>query len=174
MNIEIRKNGTFYLKHSTYNSATKLPKNTSIYLGSNPIQAKNKLKALTDDLALLEQIPDVLPYEVEIDKVIRDLQKLNNLQAEGIRRIINEYLDSLIRSKQFIHTAKKGVIAPTIDCPDCRFKNENLCTHFEHTFINGNGKYKDGKAIRCIAFKLGETKPNNGSIKLPRDFRIKK
>ena len=62
MNIELRKNGTFYLKDSIYNPITKLPKNTSTYLGSNPIQARNKLMTLTNDPALLAQIPDIELY----------------------------------------------------------------------------------------------------------------
>lgn len=171
MHIETRKNGTFYLKESVYNPATKLPKNTSIYLGSNPIQAKNKLKTLTDDSALLEQIPDALPYEVELDKVIRNLQKLNGLQTDGMIRLISDYLDDLLKAKQFISRARKGILAPAIDCPECRFKNANYCNHFKQSFINGNGRYKDGKPLRCLAYELGELKSYHGSIKLPRDFR---
>ncbi|MCM0757197.1 MULTISPECIES: hypothetical protein [Sporomusa] len=170
MHIEIRKNGTFYLKDSVYNRETKLPKNTSIYLGSNPIQAKSKLKTLTDDLVLLEQIPNTFLYEIELDKAIKNLQKLNNLQTAGIGRLIKEYLHELLQAKQFISKAREGVLAPTSDCPDCRFKNANHCDHFNQNFITGNIKYRD-KSLRCPAYELGQTKSPIGSIKLPRDFR---
>lgn len=171
MNIEIRKNGTFYLKDSTYNPETKLPKNTSIYLGSNPLQAKNKLKTLTKDLALLDQIPDTLPYEIELDQAIKNLQNLNVLRTEGVKRLIDTYLNDLLNVKQFISNAKKRIVAATVDCPGCRFKNANHCEHFKQNFIIGNGRNKEGRAIRCPAYELGEIKPPNGSIKLPRDFR---
>lgn len=171
MNIEIRKNGTFYLKDSVYNPETKFPKNTSIYLGSNPIQAKQKLKTLTDDLALLEQIPDTLLYDIEIDKAIKNLQKLNDLQTDGVIRLIKDYLNELTNAKLFITTAREGIVSPTADCPDCRFKNVSRCDHFKQNFMSVNGKYKDGKPVRCPAYEVGQTKPTNGSIKLPRDFR---
>ncbi|MDF2570209.1 MAG: hypothetical protein K0R55_1813 [Sporomusa sp.] len=171
INIEIRKNGTFYLKDSVYNPKTKLPKNKSIYLGSNPIQAKEKLKTLTDDLSLLKQIPDTQLYDIELDKAIKNLQRLNDLQTDGVTRLINYHLDDLLNAKQFITTAREGVVPPTVDCPSCRFKNTNYCEHFKQNFISGNGKYKDGKPARCPAYEVGQTKSNNCSIKLPRDFR---
>lgn len=171
MHIEIRKNGTFYLKDSIYNPVTKLPKNKSIYLGSNPLQAKQKLKTLTDDAVLLNQIPDTLPYEIELDKVIRNLQKLNGLQTNGVTRLVKEYLDSLLQAKLFLAAARKGIVAPTPDCQACRYKKANRCDHFDRDFINGNGRYKDGKPVRCLAYELGKTRPGNGAIKLPRDFR---
>ena len=170
MHIEVRKNGTFYLKDSFYNRETKLPKNTSIYLGSNPIQAKNKLKTLTDDVALLEQIPDILLYEVEHHKAIKNLQKLDNLRTAGVARLITEYLQELLQAKQFISKAREGVLAPTADCPACRFKQANHCDHFNQNFITGNIKYRD-KSLRCPAYELGQAKSPMGSIKLPRDFR---
>ncbi|TWH49030.1 hypothetical protein [Sporomusa sp. KB1] len=171
MNIELRKNGTFYLKDSSYNPETKLPKNTSIYLGSNPLQAKAKLKTFTDDLALLDQIPDTLPYEIELNKAIKNLQKLNTLQTEGVMRLINYYLNDLLHAKQFIHKAKQGSIPPTSDCPGCRFKTANRCDHFKQNFLIGNNRYKEGTPIRCPAYELGQVKLPAGSIKLPRDFR---
>lgn len=146
-----------------------MPQNTSIYLGSNPVQAKDKLKSLTDDETLLEQIPDVLPYEVEIEKAIKALQKLNELRTEGVTKIIKDCLTDLTNAKQFIQIAREGTLVSSNDCLDCRFKNANQCEHFKHIFLAGSGRYKDGKAIRCIAYELGNTK--YGSIKLPRDFR---
>ena len=172
MNIEIRKNGTFYLKDSFYNPATKFPKNTSIYLGSNPLQAKQKLKMLTDDEALLNQIPDTLPYEIEIEKAIKSLQKLKGVEANGVTRLVKESLDSFLQAQLFIATARQGMLAPAADCQDCRYKKGNHCHHFDDDFINGNGKYKDGKPVRCLAYESGGgTRPGNGIIKLPRDFR---
>jgi hypothetical protein len=171
MYIEKRKNGTFYLKKSVYNPKTKMPQNTSIYLGSNAVQAKDKLKSLTNDVTLLEQIPDILPYEVEIEKTIKSLQKLNDLQTEGVTRLINNYLTDLLNAKQFIVIAREGTVVPTADCPDCRFKNANYCDHFEHRFLAGTGRYKDGKPIHCLAYEFGKIKSPMGSIKLPRDFR---
>ena len=171
MYIEKRKNGTFYLKRSVYNPETKRPQNTSIYLGSNPVQAKDKLKTLTNDVSLLEQIADILPYEIEIEKAIRELQKLNNLRTEGVTKIIKECLTDLSNAKQFMQIAREGTLVPTSDCVDCRFKNANQCDHFKNIFLTGNGRYKDGSLIRCLAYELGKTK--QGSIKLPRDFRIR-
>ncbi len=171
MYIEKRKNGTFYLKKSVYNPDTKMPQNTSIYLGSNPVQAKDKLKNLTDDSALLEQIPDVFPYEIEIDKAIKNLQKLSDLRTEGINRLIKDYLNDLLYAKQFLLIAQEGTVVPTVDCPDCRFKNVGFCEHFKHRFLSGNGRYKDGKPVRCLACELEKNKPPHGTIKLPRDFR---
>ncbi|QDR80610.1 hypothetical protein [Sporomusa termitida] len=171
MNIEIRKNGTFYLKDSIYNPVTKLPKNTSIYLGSNPLQAKQKLKTLTDDAALLNQIPDTLPYEIELDKAIKNLQKLNGLQTNGVTRLVKEYLAGLLQARLLIATARAGMVAPTVECRDCRYKQGNHCDHFDSEFINGNGKYKDGNPVRCVAYEAGRARPGNGLIKLPRDFR---
>ena len=170
MYIEKRKNGTFYLKKSVYNPETKKPQNTSIYLGSNPVQAKDKLKDLTDDTTLLEQIPDILPYEVEIEKAIKNLQTLNNLRAEGVTKIIKECLNELLNAKQFIQIAREGTLVPTADCLDCRFKSANQCDHFKNMFLTGNGRYKDGSPIRCLAYELRKIK--HGSIKLPRDFRV--
>ena len=171
MNIEIRKNGTFYLKDSVYNPETKLPKNTSTYLGSNPLQAKAKLKTLTDDLNLLDHIPDALPYEIELNKAIKTLQKLNDLRTEWITRLINDYLNELVNAQQFISKAQKGSVAPTADCPVCRFKAANYCDHFKQKFMIGNGRYKEGKPIRCPANEVGQIKLPHGAIKLPRDFR---
>ncbi|SMC56391.1 hypothetical protein [Sporomusa malonica] len=171
MNVEIRKNGTFYLKNSVYNPETKLPKNTSIYLGSNPIQAKEKLKSLTDNLELLAQIPDIHPYEIELYKAIKHLQKLNGLQTEGITKLIKDYLNELLNAKQFIISAQEGIVVPTADCPGCRFNKANQCGHFKQNFTSGNGKYKDGKPIRCLAYEFGQNRPTIGSIKFPRDFR---
>lgn len=171
MNIEIRKNGTFYLKDSVYNSVTKLPKNTSTYLGSNPIQAKDKLKTLTDDEALLKQIPDTLPYEIELDRAIKNLQKLNNLRTDGVTGLIKDYLNDLLNAKQFIIMAREGIVAPTTDCQGCRFKNANHCDHFKQNFMSGNGRYKNGRPVRCLAYELGQSRSTTGSIKLPCDFR---
>lgn len=172
MNIEIRKNGTFYLKDSIYNPETKLPKNTSIYLGSNPIQAKEKLKSLTENPDLLAQIPDIHPYEFELHKTLKHLQKLNGLQTEAITKLINDYLNELLSAKQFIISAQEGLVAHTTDCPGCRFNKVNHCGHFKQHFMGGNGKYKDGKPIRCLAYEFGQSKPTIGSIKFPRDFRV--
>lgn len=171
MYVEKRKNGTFYLKESVYNPETKLPKNTSIYLGSNPIQAKAKLKLLTDDLALLEQIPDIQLYEIELNNAIKELQKLNGFQTEGVTRLIKYYLNELLNAQQFIIASRDGIIVLTADCPDCRFNKANHCYHFKQNISNGKGRYKDGKPIRCIASELGETELARGTIKLPRDFR---
>lgn len=171
MHIEIRKNGTFYLKNSVYNPATKLPKNTSIYLGSNPVQAKNKLKTLTDDAALLAQIPDAQLYEIEVDKAIKKLKNLLGLQSAGVTRLITEYVQDLLEAKQFILKAREGNIALTGDCLSCRYKNSNFCNHFKHNFVSGNIRYKDGKPLRCIAYEAGPRNLPKGNIKLPRDFR---
>lgn len=171
MYVEKRKNGTFYLKESVYNPETKLPKNTSVYLGSNPIQAKEKLKLLTDDLAILEQIPDIQLYEIELNKIVKELQKLNGFQTEGVKRIIKGYLNELLNAKQFLISAQEGIVIPTADCPGCRFKKSNHCCHFNRNFTNGHGRYKDGKMIRCVASELGQKELFKGSIKFPRDFR---
>lgn len=171
MHIEKRKNGTFYLKDSIYNPKTQLPKNTSIYLGSNPIQAKEKLKLLTDDLTIIEQIADTEQYEIEINKAIKELKKLNQFQTEGLIRLMNNYLNELSNAQQFIIAAQDGIVIPTVDCPGCRFKKANHCYHFKQNFTSGHDKYKDKKLIRCIACELGKHELNRGSIKLPRDFR---
>lgn len=173
MYIEKRKNGTFYLKESVYNPETKLPKNTSIYLGSNPIQAKEKLKQYTDDLAILNQIPDMQLYEIELNKLIKELQKLTQIQSEGVNRILKDYLNVLINARQFILSAKDGVVVRTSDCPNCRFNKAIYCGHFKQNFVSSQGKYRDGKLPRCIASELGKSEltGSRGMIKLPRDFR---
>lgn len=171
MHIEIRKNGTFYLKDSTYNPQTKLPKNTSVYLGSNPLQAKIKLAALSSDLSLLAQIPDTYLYEVELAKAIKQLQTLKSIQSEGISKLIHEQLQTLVTAKEFLVKAKQGIVVPTVDCPGCRSKNANHCSHFKQTIKMGNGRTKEGILIHCPAYEAGKPKPTNGAIKLPRDFR---
>ncbi|WP_371369148.1 hypothetical protein SRRS_24440 [Sporomusa rhizae] len=172
MYIEKRKNGTFYLKESIYNPETKLPKNTSIYLGSNPIQAKEKLKQYTDDLVILNQIPDMQLYEIELNKIIKELQKVNQIQSEGVNRIFEDYLTVLINARQFILTAKGGIVVRTADCPNCRFNKPTYCEHFKQNFVSSQGKYRDGKLPRCIASELGRSEPiGRGMIKFPRDFR---
>lgn len=171
MYVEKRKNGTFYLKESVYNPETKLPKNTSIYLGSNPLQAKEKLKLLTDNSTLLEQISDVQLYEIELNRVLKKLQKLDQLQTTGMTRIVKDYLNELLNAKQFIIAAQNGVVVLTADCPGCRFNRANHCQHFKQNFMIGHSNYKDGKRIRCVACEPGTGETTLGSIKLPRDFR---
>jgi hypothetical protein len=171
MYIELRKNGTFYLKDSVYNPETKLPQNTSIYLGSNALQAKEKLKALTADPALLAQIPDVKLYEIELDRALKSLQKLNCLETPGLTRLITEYVSELATARQFLTSARQGLVIQTADCPGCLFKAGNHCHHFEQNFTQPAGKPADGKAVRCLAYEPGPKRLHTGSIKLPRHFR---
>jgi hypothetical protein len=169
MYVEKRKNGTFYLKKSVYNPKTKLPKNTSIYLGSNPVQAREKLKLLTDDSVIWEQIPDVQPYEMELDVAVKALRKLHGFKTEGIKKLIEGYLNELVTAKQFVTAARDGVVVPTADCSGCRFNKANHCCHFNRNFMHS--KYRDGRLLRCPACELGQSEPAKGSIKFPRDFR---
>ncbi|HWR07408.1 hypothetical protein [Sporomusa sp.] len=171
MYVEKRKNGTFYLKESVYNPKTKLPKNTSVYLGSNPIQAKEKLRSLTEDLVILAQIPDINPYELELNMAIKELQKLNQFTAKGVSRLITEYLNELMNAKQFIITAQNGSVALTADCIGCLFKKANHCCHFDLNFSGRQDRYATGKQTRCVAWELGKSELTKGSIKLPREFR---
>ncbi len=171
MFVEKRKNGTFYLKKSVYNPETKQPRNTSIYLGSNPIQAKEKLKLLTDDSTILQQIPDCQLYEIELNTAVKELQKLNGFQTEGVKGLIKDYLHELLNARQFMIAAQDGFVVATADCPGCRFKKGNHCCHFQQDFTSGSGRYKDGKLVRCVASEPGKNELTRGIIKLPCDFR---
>lgn len=173
MYIEKRKNGAFYLKSSVYNPVTKLPKNTSTYLGSNPIQAKEKLKALTDDKNLLDQIPDVTLYEYELMLASKALSKLNVFNTKGLNKILQDCLTEVLNAEKFICSAHKGKVFPTIDCPWCRFKKANFCCFFDKPFMNGNGKNENGHSIRCIVYEPIEVNSKRGTIKLPGDFKRK-
>ena len=171
MYIEHRKNGTFYLKDSIYNSKTKQPQNTSIYLGSNALQAKEKLKTLTEDPVLLAQIPDTALFEIELIKALKSLEKLKKVKSPALARLLNEYVNDLLAAQQFIESAKKGVIMPAANCSGCLFKQVNHCKYFGHDFTYGAKKYRDIQPAQCLAAEPGQNPSHTGSIKLPRDFR---
>lgn len=170
MYIEKRKNGTFYLKESIYNPVTKSPKNTSIYLGSNPIQAREKLKSLTDDPDLLAEIPDVPLYQIEIDRAIHEFQKLCDFRSESLRKFMEEHHSELLRAKQFLESAQTGTVLLTADCHVCRFKEANYCKHFQQYFFVQGVNYGT-KSGPCMACEKDGNKQPKGTIKLPRDFR---
>lgn len=171
MYVEKRRNGTFYLKESVYNPKTKRPQNKSVYLGANAIQAKEKLSLLTDDPVLLEQIPDMQRYEMELERAIKELKKLNGFQTEGVNGVINDVLHELLQAKQFISTAQAGFVAITAECPGCRFNRANHCQHFKQNFRLGVKQSGERKQSRCMAKETGAGETVKGTIRLPCDFR---
>ncbi|CUH94190.1 hypothetical protein P22_0256 [Propionispora sp. 2/2-37] len=171
MYVEKRRNGTFYLKESVYDPKTKRPKNKSVYLGANAIQAKEKLRLLTEDPALLGQIPDIQRYEMELDKVVKEIKKLNGFQAEGINDFISDMVHELLQAKQFIAAAQAGLVVLTADCPGCCFNKANHCQHFRQNFRIGVKQSGGKNILRCMAKESGDSETITGTIRLPCEFR---
>lgn len=178
MFIEKRKSGTFYLRENEYNPDNKKRPTIKIskYLGNNPISAKNKLKTLTEvpseDLQrLLDQIPETPLYEVELDKLIKTLEKVKGFHTEGATRYIDDALKDLKLSKEFIlRTRAENILTLTIDCANCRFKIGNHCDHFKRSSMSSNIKTVEGRPVRCHAFEKRQNQ-SNGTIKTPSYFK---
>ena len=127
MYIEERKNGTYYLRVSCWDTTTKKTVSKPTYLGKNAHEAYKKLATLTDDKTLLNQLASVYDCDVIIDKIIKTLlDHKNTCDYDNI----NKALLNCIGIFQRFWAIRYNDNADKKECQQCRNHRNDYCKYF--------------------------------------------
>lgn len=127
MYIEMRGNGTYYLRESRRDPETKKPTSKAIYLGKNSLEAYKKLATLTDNKDLLNQLLHVHDCDEILERFIKILRShIESCDYDNIKKVLWNCVGDLQRFWN-IRCDDDGTHK---ECLKCRHHRNDYCKYF--------------------------------------------